>query len=57
MVKKRKGKLMSKALKKALKEPPCKNNPYGIKCDKKLEAVETRPEHKGRRVHSTEAEH
>jgi hypothetical protein len=39
MVKKRKGKLMSKALKKALKEPPCKNNPYGIKCDKKLKRL------------------
>ena len=30
---------MSKALKKALKEPPCKNNPYGIKCDKKLKRL------------------
>jgi hypothetical protein len=27
------------ALKKALKEAPCKNNPYGIKCDKKLKRL------------------
>ena len=28
-----------KKVKAALKRPPCKNNPYGIKCDKRLRAI------------------